>query len=130
MISVTIVVVALALPFCSIAEESCPEKFLRFSKDHSFCKPTNASCKYVIKSFPTKEEQIEIVNLHNMYRNKVALGDEKLGGGLDSASNMLAVSWDDELAEIAQKWAEQCLFEHDCGECRASSSFSVGQILV
>lgn len=27
-------------------------------------------------------------------------------------------TWDDELAAVAQRLAEQCLFEHDCNECR------------
>ncbi len=26
--------------------------------------------------------------------------------------------WDEELAAVAQRHAEQCLFEHDCNECR------------
>ncbi|GFT57566.1 hypothetical protein NPIL_212071, partial [Nephila pilipes] len=27
--------------------------------------------------------------------------------------------WDDELAAIAQKWANHCVYEHDCGDCRS-----------
>ena len=26
--------------------------------------------------------------------------------------------WDQELASVAQTWADQCNFEHDCGQCR------------
>jgi hypothetical protein len=26
--------------------------------------------------------------------------------------------WDDELARVAQRHADQCLFQHDCAECR------------
>ncbi|GBL94642.1 CRISP/Allergen/PR-1, partial [Araneus ventricosus] len=37
--------------------------------------------------------------------------------------------WDDELASIAQKWANQCEFKHDCPDCRKVERFSVGQNL-
>ncbi|KAL0129680.1 hypothetical protein PUN28_001742 [Cardiocondyla obscurior] len=33
--------------------------------------------------------------------------------------------WDDELASIAQRWANQCNFNHD--QCRNVGRFSVGQ---
>ena len=26
--------------------------------------------------------------------------------------------WDEELARVAQAHADQCLFEHDCADCR------------
>ena len=32
--------------------------------------------------------------------------------------------WDEELADVAQRHAEQCLFEHDCSECRKVGKFS------
>lgn len=34
-------------------------------------------------------------------------------------------TWDEELATVAQRLAEQCLFEHDCNECRKVGKFSV-----
>lgn len=40
---------------------------------------------------------------------------------------MLQMTWDPELAAIAQKWAENCKFDHDCNECRAVENFPVGQ---
>ena len=44
-----------------------------------------------------------------------------------SASNMMSLSWDDELAAGAQLWASQCNFNHDTDRnvCR----FAVGQNL-
>lgn len=27
--------------------------------------------------------------------------------------------WDEELATVAQKHADQCIFQHDCPECRS-----------
>lgn len=37
---------------------------------------------------------------------------------LISASNMMYMEWDDELAEVAQTHADLCVFEHDCRGCR------------
>jgi len=34
-------------------------------------------------------------------------------------------TWDEELATVAQRLAEQCLFEHDCNECRKVGKFSL-----
>ncbi|CAL1261143.1 unnamed protein product, partial [Larinioides sclopetarius] len=42
---------------------------------------------------------------------------------------MMEMVWDDELAMIAQKHAETCKFEHDCGDCRRVDRFKVGQNL-
>ena len=43
------------------------------------------------------------------YRRNIANGDLTLDGtSLPTASNMLKVEWDDELARIAERWASQC----------------------
>ncbi|GFU19397.1 hypothetical protein NPIL_532201 [Nephila pilipes] len=55
------------------------------------------------------------------------MGQETRGGGLPSASDMMQMVWDDELAAIAQKWANHCVYEHDCGDCRSVANFPVGQ---
>jgi len=31
---------------------------------------------------------------------------------------MRELSWDEDLAVVAQRWADQCKFEHDTGEAR------------
>ena len=33
--------------------------------------------------------------------------------GMDKAANMRQLEWDDDLAAVAQKWADQCSFDHD-----------------
>jgi len=53
-----------------------------------------------------------IVKVHNELRNKVALGKET-NGAQPQAANMRKMVWDDELAEIAQRWTDQCKFGHD-----------------
>ena len=36
---------------------------------------------------------------------------------------MLELSWDQELAAVAQRLADQCVFSHDCAECRSVARF-------
>lgn len=119
-------IVALGLPISTVSDKPCPEKYRRLSLEHSFCKASNSSCKFVSKGV-NEQEKAEILNIHNMFRNKVAMGQETRAGGLPAAANMHAITWDNELAAIAQKWAEQCVNDHDCKECRATMGFSVGQ---
>ena len=38
--------------------------------------------------------------------------------GFPSATNMLQLVWDDELAEIAQAHSNQCIQQHDKSGCR------------
>ena len=68
-----------------------------------------------------------IVSLHNKLRSQVALGQESRGlpGPQPPAADMLEMVWDDELAIVAQRWADQCQFGHD--SIRDVSRFKVGQ---
>ncbi|KAE8740600.1 hypothetical protein FOCC_FOCC013879, partial [Frankliniella occidentalis] len=106
--------VLLPLLACVAAAENA---YCKICKDHPLCKYTTtpgAACKnYVAPRMSSSDKEL-IVRLHNEFRNKVALGQEKRGKGnpQPSASNMRKMSWDDELATIAQRWADQCIFEH------------------
>merc|ERR1712002_437041 len=51
-----------------------------------------------------------LLDKHNELRQKVASGGE---AGQPGAANMKKLVWDDELATIAQRWASQCMFDHD-----------------
>ena len=31
---------------------------------------------------------------------------------------MMKLEWDPELAQVAQRLADQCIFNHDCADCR------------
>eukprot|EP00092_Neocalanus_flemingeri_P017311 GFUD01018723.1.p1 GENE.GFUD01018723.1~~GFUD01018723.1.p1 ORF type:complete len:419 (+),score=119.43 GFUD01018723.1:73-1257(+) len=42
---------------------------------------------------------------------------------------MKEMVWDSELAVVAQAHADQCVFEHDCSDCRRVERFGVGQNL-
>ena len=51
-------------------------------------------------------------------RSRVARGMEPRLAGL-TASDMLSLEWDEELARGAQLWADQCIFQHDSNDvCR------------
>ncbi|PSN46496.1 hypothetical protein C0J52_09046 [Blattella germanica] len=60
-------------------------------------------CTDYMDSGVTEEEKELILQVHNWLRS---------------------IKWDDELAKIAQLWADQCRFEHDC---RHVEDFKVGQ---
>ena len=51
-----------------------------------------------------------MVEAHNVLRSRVATGAEARGapGPQPPAADMKELVWDDELAAVAQRWAEQC----------------------
>jgi len=66
-----------------------------------------------------------IIDRHNELRQKVASGSES-NGDQPAASNMLKVTWNDELASVAQRWADQCTFGHDDDRSKCDGTY-VGQ---
>ncbi|XP_043285622.1 venom allergen 5.02-like [Venturia canescens] len=88
-------------------------------------------CGKVSSSGMTAAEIQEVVDLHNEFRAKVASGHEKRGrpGPQPAASNLGPLTWNPELAKIAQTWANQCNIKagtaHD--ECRNDEHGYVGQ---
>ena len=63
----------------------------------------------------TDGQKASIVSAHNSLRSKVATGAEGRGspGPQPPAADMMEMTWDDELASVAQRWADQCQFGHD-----------------
>ena len=57
--------------------------------------------------FLEQKEKVEIVDKHNELRAKVANGQEKRGvdGAQPKAANMRKMIWNDQLAEVAQRYA-------------------------
>ncbi|XP_069677992.1 venom allergen 5-like [Periplaneta americana] len=107
--------------------------YCHICKDHTMClyQWFGANCtKRVHWGVTSSAIKKQIVDLHNQYRSTVAAGKEKRGkpGPQPSASNMMMLAWDDELAQVAQRWADQCNFWHD--KCRNVERFGwVGQNL-
>ncbi|GAU94950.1 hypothetical protein RvY_06646 [Ramazzottius varieornatus] len=60
-----------------------------------------------------------IVQKHNHLRSMVS----------PPAANMLKMEWNEDAQKIAQRWADQCHFEHDHGEQRVTQQFKCGQNL-
>ncbi|XP_055355119.1 uncharacterized protein LOC129600583 [Paramacrobiotus metropolitanus] len=60
-----------------------------------------------------------MVDKHNVLRSMV----------MPAAANMLKMEWNEEAARIAQRWANECKFEHDKGEVRVTQQFKCGQNL-
>jgi len=103
-------------PKCDKAEQttSCDKSYCSYGKKHTMCKycGTNAKfcdkvCARVITDLADKDA---IVAKHNELRRRVAKGLETKGvnGGQPSATDMYELKWNDELAEVAQRWADQC----------------------
>eukprot|EP00091_Calanus_sinicus_P021041 TRINITY_DN604_c1_g1_i8.p1 TRINITY_DN604_c1_g1~~TRINITY_DN604_c1_g1_i8.p1 ORF type:complete len:116 (-),score=32.40 TRINITY_DN604_c1_g1_i8:432-728(-) len=66
-----------------------------------------------------------IIGRHNELRQKVASGSEA-NGDQPPASDMMKVHWNEELAAIAQRWADQCTFGHDDDRSKCDGTY-VGQ---
>ena len=80
---------------------------------------TSKSCGNVCRRGITDQSVKDtIVKAHNDVRRKLAKGLEKRGHNMGGdpqpkAADMLEMSWDDQLAEVAQRWADQCVWAHD-----------------
>lgn len=118
-------IIVFSLFLCSMGQQ-CPSLYQRYSKEHSYCKSTSPTCP-IFHSGVSDIERRQIVDLHNQYRSTVATGREKKAGGLPQAADMMQMVWDKELAAVAQKRAEQCIYAHDCSNCRRVENFPVGQ---
>ncbi|XP_045131762.1 CRISP/Allergen/PR-1-like [Portunus trituberculatus] len=106
--------------------------YCKISSKHTLCKykGIGSVCENdVLARGVSSEEAAFIVAEHNKLRSKVARGEEARGkpGPQPSGANIRALEWDEELATVAQRHADQCVFEHDCNECRKVERFSVGQ---
>ncbi|KAL1140147.1 hypothetical protein AAG570_000079 [Ranatra chinensis] len=74
----------------------------------------------------TCAQQRDIVDKHNSLRQEVALGKVT---GQSSAVDMTQMTWDKELAKVAQAWADRCVYEHTPKRRLGIARFSYGQNL-
>jgi len=84
----------------------------------------SCAAKTVFSGFDERGKNI-IVMKHNDLRDKVASGMES-NGDQPPASDMLKMHWNDELAAVAQRWADQCTFGHDDDRNKCDGTY-VGQ---
>ncbi|EFX62063.1 hypothetical protein DAPPUDRAFT_310405 [Daphnia pulex] len=104
--------------------------YCTLSAQNTLCKYKLASygtaCMKIVPMSVTATDKTLILDLHNKMRRQVAKGLEKRGPQ-PAAANMREMSWDDELALMAQTHAQQCVFTHDVD--RSVARFKVGQNL-
>ncbi|CAL4151934.1 unnamed protein product, partial [Meganyctiphanes norvegica] len=89
--------------------------YSKFHPSHSVIFPRRPECQIKAKGV-TDEEKHFIVKHHNEKRSKVAAGEEHHSATWSpqpKAANMKELTWNDELAYIAQKWADVCIYQHD-----------------
>jgi len=127
-----VVMVALTTVFLPLTVWS--QDYCSISRQHTMCKyqGTGPACNgNVLRRGVSDQEREEILDAHNRFRAKIARGEEKRGkpGPQPPASNMRKMEWDEELATVAQRHADQCKFAHDCSDCRRVDRFGVGQNL-
>ncbi|XP_066581726.1 venom allergen 3-like [Prorops nasuta] len=109
----------------------CNKKCSGTNAKHTMCLYASTgygrNCKKIIRKGLTPEEMKILVHKHNDLRAFVASGREKQGapGPQPAAVHMPNLEWDDELANVAQVWANQCNYGHD--ECKDVQRFQVGQ---
>merc|ERR1711963_18681 len=101
--------------------------YCSFSSKHTMCryKGVSPECAHQSVRGISESEKREILDYHNRLRSRVASGQISQ----PPASDMMELSWDQELAAVAQAHADQCKFRHDCADCRRVDRFKVGQNL-
>jgi hypothetical protein len=85
---------------------------------HSSCLHASSSVN-ITSLFPTPTQQQLIVDVHNQIRSSVG-----------NASDLRVVSWDFDVARLAQRKAETCVLAHDCFNCRRlvnNNTITIGQ---
>ena len=55
-------------------------------------------------------------------RSQIAVG-RQYGASQPPAGDMMELTWDPELARVAQARADSCVFQHECSDCRRVRRF-------
>ncbi|XP_063606364.1 uncharacterized protein LOC134781210 [Penaeus indicus] len=104
--------------------------YAQFSAEHSMLLRPNLECN-AHRTGVSEAEKQEILEAHNTLRAKVARGEEIAGdaGPQPTGADIRELVWNDELAQVAQAWAEQCKGGHDGYAKRriCSRNYAVGQ---
>jgi len=101
-----------------------------YPSGHTMCLPPRSTrCGSAkLRCSLSEKDKEHILHRHNLLRNKVAAGKERRGspGPQPGATDMALMTWDDELAATAQRWADQLNFAHDTSR-NAVDGTRVGQ---
>ena len=127
--NITLLLIAILSAIIAVRAGWCPDKYKRYSLEHSYCLRTCCACPFYKKDVSEWMKNY-ILFQHNSLRSKVAGGNSYGVDHLPRATNMLEMVWDDELATIAQKWAYSCHRNSDCDLCRMVERFAVGQYII
>lgn len=103
--------------------QECREAY-KEQPTHTACLEPNEDCTIHNRTLTAADRQL-VLKLHNQYRSQVAKGQLE---GYPPAANMVQLQWDDEMADVAQAWADQCIrrgegLRHDKLENRFTSKF-------
>jgi len=93
---------------------ACITSYCDLSKDHTMCVypgPNMDVCKQIFTQGLSDAEKAEVVDVHNQLRQNVAAGNVA-GLPAAKAGSMKTMSYNEELATIAQRWADQCRWNH------------------
>ncbi|KAL1498259.1 hypothetical protein ABEB36_009085 [Hypothenemus hampei] len=108
----------------------CNSPNCKLKMNHTICKwgvlcPPDKLCETTLEF--NKEMKDYIMELHNIKRNKIALGeDDNVPIDVRKAANMNVLQWHIHLEFVARCHSRQCTFGHD--ECRVVPDFpKVGQ---
>ncbi|KAK7873921.1 hypothetical protein R5R35_012935 [Gryllus longicercus] len=122
----------LLLSIFALSQATTKDEYCHLCSTHTMCQYTGVSSACRAGRWEhgvPADQQGAIVEVHNKLRDQIAQGKETRGspGPQPPAANMLRMTWDDELAQVAQRWADQCNYQHDA--CRNVPRFYVGQNL-
>ncbi|XP_069981417.1 uncharacterized protein [Penaeus vannamei] len=101
------------LLLAGMLRQTRPCEYRSVDPRHTMCafRPGQCSGKALLRTGGITCKDIEtIISTHNTLRQKVSMGQVR---NQPPALNMRAMEWDDELAAVAQRWADQCMPGHD-----------------
>ena len=120
---------AILLTMTLVATAVANTDYCSLCGDHTMCLyPTSgasASCPTVLERGVSAADKTVILDAHNIIRQAVKSGAYS-ANNLPAAQTMPNLTWDDELATVAQRWADQCIDRHH-DKCRNVPRFAVGQ---
>nr|BAM69090.1 hypothetical protein [Lutzomyia ayacuchensis] len=107
---------AQAIDWCQMQDQFCN------GKEHIACEPNSFPAATGVRNIQvvalTADMKQMIVDRHNFFRSRVALGQET---GIPAAANMYEMKWDDNLQYVAGQQNKHANFQHD--QCRSFTDY-------